>query len=168
MTGLITTSASRIPAFFSWARKPDIFSPKKPGGGCPKAPQWRNPLIINATFFKKVIPMDRQCPWLGHILGGKEKNKIMITRLGKIGRRPKPGRDQLGFKIWDGVPGTELAVWLNGLPKVREVLHRQFGDQPITEQNISNWKQNGHADWERQLVRRESPAKSRMKQAKTR
>jgi hypothetical protein len=43
----------------------------------------------------------------------------MITRLGKIGRLPKRVRDVMGLKIGDGVPGTELAAWLNGLPEAQ-------------------------------------------------
>ena len=74
--------------------------------------------------------------------------KIMnITHIGKIGRLPQSIRDDLGRRIEDGQPGKELVKWLNGLSDVQEVLKAQFGGRPITEQNISEWKQGGHQEW---------------------
>jgi hypothetical protein len=36
---------------------------------------------------------------------------------------------------------------LNGLPKVQNVLTEEFGGRPISEQNLSEWKQGGFDDW---------------------
>lgn len=44
------------------------------------------------------------------------------THVGKIGRLPKNIRDDLGRRIEDGEQGKELVKWLNGLPRVKEVL----------------------------------------------
>jgi hypothetical protein len=69
------------------------------------------------------------------------------THIGKIGRLPKCTRDDLGRRIEDGEPGKELVKWLNGLSGVKRVLEEQFGGRPITEQNLSEWKQGGHQKW---------------------
>lgn len=86
--------------------------------------------------------------------------KIMsTTHIGKIGRLPKSIRDELGRRIEDGEPGKELVKWLNGLSHVQEVLKEQFGGRPITEQNLSEWKQTGHPEWLRQQETRSLVAK---------
>jgi hypothetical protein len=72
---------------------------------------------------------------------------MCITHIGKIGRLPKCTRDELGQRIEDGKLGKELVKWLNGLPDVKRVLKDYFGGRPITEQNLSEWKQGGHQDW---------------------
>jgi hypothetical protein len=74
--------------------------------------------------------------------------KIMSnTHVGKIGRLPKTIRDDLGRRIEDGEPGKESVKWLNGEPRVQEILKEQFGGRAITEQNLSEWKQRGHPEW---------------------
>jgi hypothetical protein len=74
---------------------------------------------------------------------------IMTTRIGKIGRLPKSIREELGRRIEDGVPGTEIVEWLNTQPDVLAVLARYFEGRPVTEQNLSDWRQSGHMDWVR-------------------
>ena len=72
-----------------------------------------------------------------------------MTRTGKIARLPVEIRHQLNRRLQDGKPGKQLVVWLNSLPEVRAVLKEEFGARPITEQNLSEWKLGGYADWER-------------------
>src|SRR5229473_3322936 len=72
-----------------------------------------------------------------------------MTRTGKIARLPVEIRHQLNRRLQDGKPGKQLVVWLNSLPEVREALKEEFGARPITEQNLSEWKLGGYADWER-------------------
>ena len=81
------------------------------------------------------------------------------THVGKIGRLPKFIRDELCRRIEDGEPGKELVKWLNGLPRVQEILKEQFGGRDITEQNLSEWKQGGHQAWLRQEQTRSLVAK---------
>jgi hypothetical protein len=69
------------------------------------------------------------------------------THVGKIGRLPKSIRDDLGRRIEDGEPGKESVKWLNGEPRVQEILKEQFGGRAVTEQNLSEWKQGGHPEW---------------------
>jgi len=72
------------------------------------------------------------------------------THVGKIGRLPKCIRDMLGTRIEDGEPGKELVKWINSLSGVQRVLKEHFNGRPITEQNLSEWKQTGHPEWLRQ------------------
>ena len=70
-----------------------------------------------------------------------------MTRNGKIARLPYAIRDLLNCRLRDGKQGVKLMKWLNGLPKVQEVLAEEFGGRPISEQNLSEWKQGGFEDW---------------------
>ena len=74
----------------------------------------------------------------------------MSTRTGKIARLPKATRDELGRRIENGELGKPIVDWLNGLPHVQELLEEQFGGRPVSEQNLSEWKQGGHREWLRQ------------------
>ena len=74
----------------------------------------------------------------------------MSTRTGKIARLPKATRDELGRRIENGELGKPIVDWLNGLPHVQELLEEQFGGRPVSEQNLSEWKQGGHPEWLRQ------------------
>ena len=75
------------------------------------------------------------------------------TRTGKIARLPKTIRNELDQRLDNGQRGPELLAWLNAQPEVRQILKEQFGDRPITPQNLSEWRQGGHQDW---LHRREA------------
>jgi hypothetical protein len=70
-----------------------------------------------------------------------------MTRNGKIARLPYVIRDLLNRRLHNGEQGVKLMKWLNGLPKVQEVLAEEFGGRPINEQNLSEWKQGGFEDW---------------------
>ncbi len=72
---------------------------------------------------------------------------MSATHVGKIGRLYKSTRAELGQRIENGEPGKELVKWLNGLPDVKEILKEHFGGRPVTEQNLSEWKQTGHPEW---------------------
>jgi hypothetical protein len=73
-----------------------------------------------------------------------------ITRNGKIARLPKAIRDELNRRLSDGEPGNQLVSWLNSLPEVQKVAAAEFGGRAVREQNLSEWKQGGYADWLRQ------------------
>ena len=72
---------------------------------------------------------------------------MSITHVGKIGRLSKYFRDEIGRRIEDGEPGRDIVKWLNEHSRVQEILKEQFGGRPITEQNLSEWKQTGHPEW---------------------
>jgi hypothetical protein len=73
-----------------------------------------------------------------------------MTRTGKIARLPQGIREQLNQRLADGVPGVELVAWLNGLPKVKRILAREFAGREITDGNVSEWKQGGFTEWQAQ------------------
>jgi len=73
-----------------------------------------------------------------------------MTRTGKIARLPREIREKLNRRLENGVPGVEVVAWLNALPKVRKVLTLFFDGNPINEQNLSDWKQGGYLDWQKQ------------------
>ena len=70
-----------------------------------------------------------------------------MTRNGKIARLPQAVRNTLNQRLGDGEQGKQLVAWLNDLPEVRQVMEAQFQGKPVTEQNLSEWKQGGYLDW---------------------
>jgi hypothetical protein len=72
-----------------------------------------------------------------------------MTRKGKIARLPRNIRETLNSRLEDGEVGSDLVLWLNTLPEVRSILASQFEGSPITPQNLSQWKQGGFLDWQR-------------------
>ena len=81
-----------------------------------------------------------------------------MTRIGKIARLPRELREQLNRRLHDGEPGTQLVPWLNSLPDAQAALAREFGGRPISQQNLSEWKQGGYRDW---LARQDALAQVR-------
>ena len=71
-----------------------------------------------------------------------------MSRVGKIARLPQYLREQLNRRIEDGEPGRDLLEWLNSHGAVQDTLAAHFGGRPITEQNLSEWKQGGFNDWQ--------------------
>ncbi len=70
-----------------------------------------------------------------------------MGRRGKIARMNHGVRQSLNERLRDGEGGASLLEWLNGLPAVKSVLEEQFGGLAITEQNLSDWRQGGYAEW---------------------
>ena len=71
----------------------------------------------------------------------------MKTRHGKIARLPKEIREQLNRRLENGWRGARLVNWLNELPQVKESLREEFHGRAINEQNLSQWREGGYADW---------------------
>jgi len=71
-----------------------------------------------------------------------------MTRNGKIARLPADLRTELNQRLGNGEMIKPLAEWLNGPPKVQEVMQKSFEGRPINEDNISEWKNGGYRDWE--------------------
>lgn len=71
----------------------------------------------------------------------------IMTRTGKIARLPRDIREQLNRRLSDGELGTNLVDWLNSLTGVQAVLKAEFDGRPISEQNLSEWKQGGYREW---------------------
>jgi hypothetical protein len=71
----------------------------------------------------------------------------MATRNGKIANLPNDLREQLNLRLLEGEVGRELAAWLNALPEVQSVLGSQFSGSPISEVNLTHWRQGGYLQW---------------------
>src|SRR2546428_2272817 len=76
-----------------------------------------------------------------------EESKVIMARFGKIGRLPLDIREQLSRSLQDGEIGKDLVVWLNSVPEVQAVLKAEFGDRPVNEPNLSDWRTGGYEDW---------------------
>ena len=66
-----------------------------------------------------------------------------MSRFGKIARLPLDIREQLNRRLQDGEIGKELVIWLNSVPEVQTVLKAEFGDRPVNEPNLSDWRTGG-------------------------
>jgi hypothetical protein len=77
---------------------------------------------------------------------------------GKIRRAPKAVREELNRRLVEGESGKAIVAWLNGAPEMQEMLAREFGGRPVSEQNLSEWKKGGHRAWLRQQTATEAVA----------
>jgi hypothetical protein len=78
-----------------------------------------------------------------------------MTRKGKIARLPRLIRDELNRRLDEGEQSARLVDWLNSQKEVQAVLAIDFNNRPITEQNLSEWKQGGFVDWQQLQESRE-------------
>lgn len=77
---------------------------------------------------------------------------MSTARKGKIARCPLAIRDEVNRRLLDGQSGPIILNWLNAQEAVLRVLDQHFGEEPITAQNLSEWRQGGYQEW---LSRRE-------------
>lgn len=70
-----------------------------------------------------------------------------ITRKGKIARLPLAIREEVNHRLMNGEPASKILPWLNNQEAVLRVLDEHFGEEPVTPQNLSEWRQGGYADW---------------------
>ena len=74
-----------------------------------------------------------------------------ITRKGKIAKLPASIRESLNQLLLNGASGPKVIAWLHTKEEVLRVLDEE-GEEPITPQNLSEWRKGGYAEW---LARRE-------------
>jgi hypothetical protein len=72
-----------------------------------------------------------------------------MTRNGKIARLPRTVRDELNRRLEDGEPGVRLVAWLNAQRQVQTVLQARFAGRPVSQQNLTEWKQGGYPEWQK-------------------
>ena len=58
-------------------------------------------------------------------------------------------------RLENGETNKSVAEWLNSLPEVQEMLRESFHGHPISEQNMSEWKNGGFIEWQRLQETRE-------------
>ena len=80
------------------------------------------------------------------------------VRKGKIGRLPVVIRNEVNRRLFENEIATTILSWLNEQPDVLRVLDEQFHEQPVTPQNLSEWRAGGFQDW---LRRREEVEKTK-------
>lgn len=95
------------------------------------------------------------CPLSRPVKNAPRNSEKDMTRRGKIARLPRGIREQVNRRLDDGQEAKGVAEWLNGLPEVAAVMAEEFGGEPISESNLSQWKTGGYADWEAQEEKRE-------------
>jgi hypothetical protein len=69
------------------------------------------------------------------------------TRTGKIASLPARIREQVCQRLHDGASGPQILAWLHTLPEVLAVLDEKWSEQPISPQNLSEWRGGGYQDW---------------------
>jgi hypothetical protein len=74
------------------------------------------------------------------------KENTAMARIGKIARLPGGIRAQLNTRLHDGAEGKQIVLWLNSLPEVRKILAQHCDGRPISEQNLSQWRQGGYEE----------------------
>lgn len=76
----------------------------------------------------------------------------------KIGRLPFAIRNELNERIRDGVGGSEILTWLNGLKETKKIIREMVGSAlradssvvkapVINAQNLTDWRSTGYKDW---------------------
>lgn len=78
------------------------------------------------------------------------------TSTGKIARLPVRIREEVCRRMEDGQTGPEILAWLNGTPEAQDICRRLFEGEPISPQNLSNWRAGGFEKWksEQRAIRR--------------
>lgn len=74
-------------------------------------------------------------------------DNLPTSHKGKIGSLPAHLREEVNRRLHDGRTGREICDWLNALPEVLIILDERWGEQPITAQNLSEWKGGGYQIW---------------------
>lgn len=70
-----------------------------------------------------------------------------MKAIGKIAQLPARVREALNRRLHDGQPASVILPWLNALPEVIEVLKDRFDAEPVSEQNLSLWRNGGFQRW---------------------
>jgi len=69
-----------------------------------------------------------------------------MQRKGKIARLPLAFRTELNQRLAANEDGAALLDWLNAAPDVQVVLARDFAGEPITKQNLYEWRNGGFVE----------------------
>jgi hypothetical protein len=78
------------------------------------------------------------------------------ARKGKIASLSLAIRSELNRRLDDGQRGPQLLPWLNNQAEVLKVLDELWGEQPISPQNLTEWRQGGYQDHVRRRERVEN------------
>jgi len=56
-------------------------------------------------------------------------------------------REEVNHRLLDNHNGRDILSWLNGHAVVKDILAARFDGVPISDQNLSEWRQGGYLDW---------------------
>jgi hypothetical protein len=68
--------------------------------------------------------------------------------LGKLSRLPGHLREQLNLRLANCEAAKTLLPWLNSLPELQAIIKERFNDEPVSEQNLSEYRQHSFRKWE--------------------
>ena len=69
------------------------------------------------------------------------------ARKGKIASLPLVVREEVNQRLLDGQKGPKILAWLNADERVLKILDELWGEEPVSSQNLSEWRQGGYQDW---------------------
>jgi hypothetical protein len=75
------------------------------------------------------------------------------TDRSKIGRLPADIREEICRRIHNGAQGPKLLPWLNGLEAVKKLLAEEYAGVPVSDANLTAWRQSGYQEWLRRRER---------------
>jgi hypothetical protein len=75
------------------------------------------------------------------------------ARKGKVATLPAKIRAEVNRRLHDGESARQILPWLNADKDVLRVLDEVWHEQPVTPQNLSEWRQGGYQDWLKQNER---------------
>jgi hypothetical protein len=81
-----------------------------------------------------------------------ENEPAKRERVGKIARLPAQIREEVNQRLHNNEPAAKIIAWLHEQPDVLRVLDELFHEEPVSANNVSEWKRGGYQDW---LERRE-------------
>lgn len=70
-----------------------------------------------------------------------------MKAIGKIAQLPAKVREALNRRLHDGQPASVILPWLNALPETKALLTERFDAEPVSEQNLSLWRNGGFQRW---------------------
>src|SRR5580765_1857500 len=68
--------------------------------------------------------------------------------LGKLSRLPVHLREQLNLRLANNEPAKTLLPWVNSLPELQAILKDHFDAEPVSDQNLSDYRQHSFRKWE--------------------
>jgi len=81
---------------------------------------------------------------------------LPTSHKGKIGSFPAKIREGVNRRLHDGQNSSEILPWLHSLEEVLEILDEHWGEQPVTPQNLSEWRKGGYRIWQKSQERHQS------------
>jgi hypothetical protein len=69
------------------------------------------------------------------------------VRKGKIGRMPVAIRNEVNRRLFENEGGSKILTWLHEQPDALRILDEYFAEEPVTAQNLSEWRKGGYQDW---------------------